>query len=157
MSVWPQRSCQETDWACEPKLDVANWNLYGMQKQIPRQCRKCRNWFYDLPGYGEGKYACRWHRCDLLDHLARELAGRRRYPDRSIRSRAILGLMVSGVLTLALSGDWPVTRIEKPHRLVAAHFDPTDTLSVNWLYPRILPRGGRARRFLHYGTVESHR
>ena len=40
----------------------------------PRQCIKCRRWFYDSIFYPEGKYGCRWHGCDQINHVTRRAA-----------------------------------------------------------------------------------
>jgi hypothetical protein len=37
----------------------------------PRQCIRCRRWFYDSRFYSEGRYGCRWHDCDRIDHVTR--------------------------------------------------------------------------------------
>lgn len=42
----------------------------------PHQCNNCGNWFYDLPGWPQGKHGCRRHQCDLgkIFNLAEQLA-----------------------------------------------------------------------------------
>ena len=37
----------------------------------PRQCIKCQRWFYDSLLYQEGRYGCRWHDCDRINHITR--------------------------------------------------------------------------------------
>jgi hypothetical protein len=37
----------------------------------PRQCIKCGCWFYDSIFYPEGRYGCRWHDCDRINHITR--------------------------------------------------------------------------------------
>jgi len=42
-----------------------------MSTTQPRQCIKCRRWFYDAIFYREGRYGCRRHGCDEIDHVTR--------------------------------------------------------------------------------------
>jgi hypothetical protein len=39
--------------------------------KAPRQSIKCRRWFYDSIFHPEGKYGCRWHDCDRINHVTR--------------------------------------------------------------------------------------
>jgi hypothetical protein len=37
----------------------------------PRQCIKCGCWFYDSMFNPEGRYGCRCHDCDRINHITR--------------------------------------------------------------------------------------
>jgi hypothetical protein len=55
--------------------------VHAMKTEMnqPRQCIKCRGWFYDSIFYREGRYGCRWHDCDRIDQITR-MAGWRMKP-----------------------------------------------------------------------------
>jgi hypothetical protein len=45
--------------------------LCAVTGKEPRQCLKCHRRFYNSIFYPEGRYGCRWHNCDRINHVTR--------------------------------------------------------------------------------------
>jgi hypothetical protein len=58
------------DWESLDRNSRGCETVHAMSKEA-RQCIKCGRWFYDSIFYPEGRYDCRWHDCDRIDHVSR--------------------------------------------------------------------------------------